>query len=154
MWHTKSAAEKSWHEFKPGVPLGRSIRFSLEGGMFTIDEYPISVAKQKPLALTCEVLSTGGPLGSNGTGHGWLPSGSAVWPSQGLADARWQNMVLSEQSCDWTVTHYGRLTNGGSSEKSVKETIFDMKHAGLCDKWWLMSRKCMCNLFNVSQAWK
>jgi len=100
------------------------------------------------------VLNAGGPSGSNGTEHGWLPSGSAVELGQGLANARWWNVVPSERPCDWIVTHYGRLTDSVSSEKSIEETIFDMKHAGLCDKRWLVSRKRTRNLFNVSQAWK
>jgi len=79
---------------------------------------------------------------------------SAVELGQGLADARWRRVVLSERPCDWIVTHYGRLTDSGSGEKSVEETIFDVKRAGLCDKRWLVSRKRTRNLFDVSQAWK
>ena len=60
----------------------------------------------------------------------------------------------SKCPCDWIVTHYGRLTDGRSSEKSIEETIVDVKRAGLCDKQWLVSREHTHNLFNVSQAWK
>jgi len=155
MWRTESAAEKSRREFKPGVPLGTSIGFTPEARTFVIDEYPVSVAKQKSSApLRDEAPSAGGPSGSNGTEHGRLPSGSAVELGQGLADARWRRVVPSERPCDWIVTHYGRLTDGGSGEKSVEETIFDVKRAGLCDKRWLVSRKRTRNLFDVSQAWK
>ena len=155
MWRTEDAAERSRHEFRPGVPLGRSIGFSSEGGTFVIDEYPVSVAKQQPLAPSTEVTpGAGGSSGSNGTDHGRLPSGSAVEIGQVKASAKWLNVGPSERPCDWLVTHYGRLTDGGSGGRSVQETIFDVNRAGLCDRRWLVSRKRTRNLFDVASAWK